>query len=398
MAPPVLQEYLQYLLLQPPSCILLSQEQEEVGLPAPLLSLLSPFLACLLAQTQDPSPCLSLPCPASTVRRLLDYLTRGQEQEIGKEVEELAEMLGVTHLIANKNKHANLEKDTAKAQQSATLDEKGDGKTHDELLFATGNPCTSLSTEKQLEKLIQTELRIKALKQTRKIPTTNVELITSDLRSPDNYFENIREDNSIKEHMRPFLEHKFESIEIEQDMSTINLENEESALEEHNIFSNICVESIIIPENQVPDYITNDALGKSILKDIQHTCDKCGDILCSKRSLKQHRLSKHDSEGNKYNCDHCKYYSVLKGSLDKHIDTHHNNVRYPCHQCDYKATQKGSLKLHKQNKHDGKQFICDVCGNTFSLRQTKHRHMENMHGRRRSSHKKYKRNNLVHRE
>ena len=305
-------------------------------------------------------------------------------------------MLGVTHLIENTNKHASHDKETDKVHKSTSRNEKGGGKTHDGLLFATGN--SSLSTEKQLKALIQTELKINAFKQTRKIPTANVELITSDLISPEinTHDENIHGDNNMKEHMPPFLEHKLEPIKKEEDMLTINIDNKESALEEHNIFSNICVETVIIPENQVPD--TNDTLISSILKDLQYTCDKCGDVLCSERSLKQHRLSKHDSEGDKYHCDHCKYYSVLKGSLDKHIDTHHNNVRYPCHQCDYKATQKGSLKLHKQNKHEGKQFRCDVCGNTFSLRQTKHRHMENMHGQRISSHQKYKRNKFVQRE
>ena len=148
----------------------------------------------------------------------------------------------------------------------------------------------------------------------------------------------------------------------------------------------------------VYEHITKESLGLPKLNDLKHTCNECGDVLCSKRSLQHHRLSKHDSKGSKHQCDHCKYYSIHKASLDKHIITHHYNIRYPCDLCDYKATQKGSLSLHKKNKHEGKQFRCDVCGNIFSLRQTKHKHMEKVHGRRRSSHKKFKRSNMLQRE
>jgi hypothetical protein len=105
MLPLTLQQHLQYILLQPPSCTLLSQEQEKVGVPAPLLSLLSPFLASLLAQTQDPIPCLSLPYSATTIRRLLDYLARGQGlgKEVDKEVLEMADVLGIIHIQLNPN-------------------------------------------------------------------------------------------------------------------------------------------------------------------------------------------------------------------------------------------------------------------------------------------------------
>ena len=113
MAPLSLQQHLQYLLLQPPSCTLLSQEQEEVGVPAPLLSLLSPLLASLLAQTQDPTPCLSLPCSTSTIKILLEYLASRQEQgvvHLGQEVMELACILGVTYLTQKIQIHASNEK------------------------------------------------------------------------------------------------------------------------------------------------------------------------------------------------------------------------------------------------------------------------------------------------
>ena len=100
MVPLSLQQHLQYILLQPPSCTLLSQEQEELGVPAPLLSLLSPLLASLLAQSQDPSPCLSLPSSSTTIRRLLESMVRGEEMEPGneQEVDELAAILGITHV------------------------------------------------------------------------------------------------------------------------------------------------------------------------------------------------------------------------------------------------------------------------------------------------------------
>ena len=96
MVPPSLQEHFHYLFLQPPSCILLSQEQEQVGVPAPLLSLLSPLLASLLAQTQDPIPFLFLPCSARAIRKLLDSLLRGKELEQG--ATKLAAILGITNL------------------------------------------------------------------------------------------------------------------------------------------------------------------------------------------------------------------------------------------------------------------------------------------------------------
>ena len=102
MVTPSIQNQLQYLLLQPSSCTLLSQEQEEVGVPAPLLSLLSPLLACLLAQTQDPTPCLFLPSSATTIRSLLESLVWGKEVEKKKqqEMKDLAAILGINQVAA----------------------------------------------------------------------------------------------------------------------------------------------------------------------------------------------------------------------------------------------------------------------------------------------------------
>ena len=102
MVPLSLQQHLQYLLLQPPSCTLLSQEQEKVGVPAPLLPLLSPLLASLLAQSQDPTPCLSLPFSSQAIRGLLDWLASGDQ--LPEELEELAAVLGITHRLENKMK------------------------------------------------------------------------------------------------------------------------------------------------------------------------------------------------------------------------------------------------------------------------------------------------------
>ena len=77
-----------------------------------------------------------------------------------------------------------------------------------------------------------------------------------------------------------------------------------------------------------------------------------------------------------YSCDQCDYKTTWKGSLKRHIDAIHGDVRYTCNQCDYKATQKGNLKRHIDSVHGDVIYTCDQChykGNTEAKSQKTYR-------------------------
>ena len=89
---PSLLSHLQYITSQPPSCTLVTWDQEQVEVQSHLLSLLSPLLASLLAQVGD-RPYLSIPCTASQIRKLLNSLVNGEN--VGREDTIIANVLGM---------------------------------------------------------------------------------------------------------------------------------------------------------------------------------------------------------------------------------------------------------------------------------------------------------------
>ena len=89
---PSLLSHLQYITSQPPSCTLVTWDQEQVEVQSHLLSLLSPLLASLLTQVGD-CPYLSIPCTAIQIRKLLNSIVNGEN--VGREDSTLANVLGM---------------------------------------------------------------------------------------------------------------------------------------------------------------------------------------------------------------------------------------------------------------------------------------------------------------
>ena len=51
-------------------------------------------------------------------------------------------------------------------------------------------------------------------------------------------------------------------------------------------------------------------------------------------------------------CQICDYTTFFKGSLKKHADTIHSQLKpHKCHLCDYITSLKGNLKQHIEGNH-----------------------------------------------
>ena len=95
-------------------------------------------------------------------------------------------------------------------------------------------------------------------------------------------------------------------------------------------------------------------------------CNECSYRATQQASLNRHIESKH--ENRKLSCPQCEYQAGRHDTLVKHIQSRHEGVKYPCKLCDYQATQKSSLKMHNQSAHDGVNYFCTNCGLKFSTK------------------------------
>ena len=286
---------------------------------------------------------------------------------MGQEVMELASILGVTYLTEKIQIHANNEK---KPDKNKLLPHAEDVQGLPDKKIPSSIDLSQLTpeTEKYLKEIIQKNKKINC-KTTKQIEPLSQKQSHSLNTEVDGHFMTLVEDNST--------EKVSQKRNLFRDDSTMKPETQHGTIEPPNSCSKILAETSIKTKSQDPVEILQSDQSSS------RVCHECGVVLSSRNALKNHHSTKHDSEGYKYHCDQCKYQTAHKEGLEKHISTHHDNIRYPCNLCDYKATQKGSLKIHKESKHEGAQFLCKVCGKIFSLKQAQRRHMEYSHGQRR---------------
>ena len=291
---------------------------------------------------------------------------------------ELASIIGVTYLTEKIQKYANIKKKTDETELPTKKTEE------QSCLPGKKNPSTidlsklTPETEKYLKDIIKKNknLNCKTIKQI--VPISRIQSSSLDTEEAGNV-GTLFVDNIKKEDMK-----KQGTNKISKASSTVVLENQQGAINVSNTSSNMFGETNITTKSQDPVKLPQCDKDFSKLKyKKQKTCEECGAVLKDKYALKNHHISKHGSEGNKYQCDQCNYQTLQKASLEKHIITHHDNIRYPCNLCDYKATQRGSLKIHRESKHEGAQFPCEFCGKVFSLKQTQRNHTEYTHGQKR---------------
>ena len=356
MVPLSLQQHLQYLLLQPSSCILLSQEQEKVGVPAPLLSLLSPLLASLLAQIQDPTPCLSLPFSTKALRRLLDLLASGDQlAEEQEELEELVDVLGITHKLENKMKisrsqghNGALEAKPHKFEkqfevESAAIKEL---KAKDKSKVIEIDMPRSQGKRQQTEKLCEVEPAA-----TQSICKSNVKEETTSKHLDSNIEDwdwglkmgtKSIESNTIKRELIP----KSTSASVRKQKK-----NKRS-------LCNICAKSF--SSHNLKTHMENKHPvdeSKKILKNIRRSesakvlCSVCSTIWSSNVALRRH-MKHHDTESDHYQPEHT-VCSICSKSIPnnlkylKHMTRRHGNTQcINCSNCD-KAFSVLHIKNHE---------------------------------------------------
>lgn len=105
-------------------------------------------------------------------------------------------------------------------------------------------------------------------------------------------------------------------------------------------------------------------------------CDKCGNILSTKRQLESHKenvcgkevwschicddkftsrghLDKHINKCRKRKCPHCTFICANKKQLQEHIKTGKcQNKKYTCDICHKKLQSRNYLKAHYRRKHN----------------------------------------------
>ena len=83
-------------------------------------------------------------------------------------------------------------------------------------------------------------------------------------------------------------------------------------------------------------------------------------------------MLKHDKKinGYQYTCRVCQETFILRGDLDRHMDSHWGQKRYSCDLCPKSFDGKRTLINHKlTHTKDRKRYPCDLCDKSFSLNE-----------------------------
>ena len=100
----------------------------------------------------------------------------------------------------------------------------------------------------------------------------------------------------------------------------------------------------------------------SVHKNIKFDCQDCDKQLSTKRHLTRHINSIH--KGIKYQCDQCDKEFTQSYNRLSHVQSVHGQKqkkKYPCNLCDYRGTVS-HLERHKKSVHEGVKYPCTVCG------------------------------------
>ncbi|GBP72622.1 Zinc finger protein 782 [Eumeta japonica] len=96
--------------------------------------------------------------------------------------------------------------------------------------------------------------------------------------------------------------------------------------------------------NEVEDQLGEDTAVLSGASSVMRSCS---------RTLK--------ADGEIYECDYCKYTSVRKSDLAKHMRVHIGKKRYKCQQCEYSSYRMSALKAHIRTHTGERPFKCEHC-------------------------------------
>lgn len=114
-----------------------------------------------------------------------------------------------------------------------------------------------------------------------------------------------------------------------------------------------------------------------------HDCDICGKRLCSKGSLRLHKMKKHDIK-MKFTCELCSLQFDLQREVVRHRNETHRQEdgRFVCDQCGRKnadyhnflthlRTHYGGLSNGEGSKDEDVQAVCKECGKMFKRQEGK---------------------------
>eukprot|EP00088_Acartia_fossae_P009145 TRINITY_DN14415_c0_g1_i9.p1 TRINITY_DN14415_c0_g1~~TRINITY_DN14415_c0_g1_i9.p1 ORF type:complete len:474 (+),score=93.72 TRINITY_DN14415_c0_g1_i9:32-1453(+) len=116
---------------------------------------------------------------------------------------------------------------------------------------------------------------------------------------------------------------------------------------------------------------------ESVHLNIRHKCPHCDHSATKKDHLKQHILSIH--EGVRYNCDVCDFTTSDPSTLRKHKIHVHQGKKYYCDQCNYVCSRQNILTMHINNKHEGILYMCDQCAYQATCKSRLQHHKKSKH-------------------
>ncbi|XP_040179344.1 zinc finger protein 436-like isoform X3 [Rana temporaria] len=111
---------------------------------------------------------------------------------------------------------------------------------------------------------------------------------------------------------------------------------------------------------------------KSTSEKMSLSCEVCGKLLGSKRTLDKH-LQIHTGE-RPHACDECDKRFSCQSHLDAHMRTHIGERPYKCNQCSRRFFNHQHLVLHQVVHTGEKPYSCPVCGKGFTRQSSVVKH------------------------
>lgn len=81
-----------------------------------------------------------------------------------------------------------------------------------------------------------------------------------------------------------------------------------------------------------------------------------------------------------FRCDECEYVTKKKALLNRHLLTHHSNVRpWSCKLCGRDFKMKRSLTIHVAQHGSTKKYQCQFCNRSFNSSTNFYAHRKSTH-------------------
>ena len=120
---------------------------------------------------------------------------------------------------------------------------------------------------------------------------------------------------------------------------------------------------------------------ESIHEERRYKCEKCEKTFKNKGNLRQHISSIH--EGKVYQCEKCEKHFKKRSNLKRHVSSFHKGFKVKCPECGQDFADNSGLLRHKKRKHE-KGFrvydhTCNQCDKTFTQSCDLNRHVQSVY-------------------